>query len=83
MTDKIKKFGITISTILGSLVLGASAFAAADPEITNAASTTATTMKENVVSAVTTALPIVIVAGVLILSVLVVWRLGKRFVSGR
>lgn len=77
-----KKFAI-IGSSLGALLIAPVAFAAADADVINAATTTATTMKENIVGAIIPSLPLVIAAGILILAVMVVWRLGKRFVGGR
>ena len=77
---KILAFG---STALCGLLMAPVAFAAADADITAAASSTATTIKENVMESITTVLPIVLIAGVTILVVNLVWRFSKRFVSGR
>lgn len=78
--DKLKL--VAMST-LGTLIAPFVAFAAADQDVIDAATSTATTMKENLVDSISAALPIVIIAGVLVLAIFVVWRLGRRFVGGR
>lgn len=57
-------------------------FAAADQDVLDAASSTAATLKDNAMGAVTANLPVLIITGVLIVSVLIIWRLFKRF-TGR
>jgi len=59
------------------------AYGAVDADIASSTATLATTIKDNVVGAVTANMSTIVIAGVLILSILIIWRLAKRFVSGR
>ena len=73
----IKKV-LTAST-LGSL-MGLQVFAAADEDVLGAGATMAQTIQDNVMGVLSANLPVIILAGVFILSVTVIWRMGKRFV---
>lgn len=66
-------FGVVASNVL----------AAADQTVLDAASTTATTIKENVSGAITANIDVILITGVLILTIVVIWKFAKRFVSGR
>jgi hypothetical protein len=66
-------------SFLGSLI-STSVFAAADADVLAAGSSAATTIKENVMGVLTANIPVILIAGVFILSVMVIWRMGKRFV---
>lgn len=82
--NKIKMLGIGLGTTLGSLALGiSSTFAASDPDIINAATTTAETIRDNVIDSVIPALPYAVAAGVFFIVIFAVWRMTKRFASGR
>lgn len=83
MSKKIALYGAGLATTIGSLMLGATCFAAADQDVIDAATTTASTMKENLTGAIIPSLPYLIAAGILVLAIVVVWRLGKSFVRGR
>lgn len=70
--------------VVGGLsLLAGNAFAAADADVLTAASTTAVTIKDNVTGAISGNIATILIAGVLILVILLVWRFSKRFISGR
>ena len=83
MNFKNKMFAIGSAVVGGLSLFASNVFAAADEDVLAAASTTALTIKENVVGAITENIATILVGGVLILVILVVWRFSKRFVSGR
>lgn len=62
---------------------GGVAHAAVDADVASTTAGLTTTIRDNVVGAITANISTMVVAGVLILSILVIWRLAKRFVSGR
>jgi len=76
----IKKIIASSGVLLASL-LAVPCFAAADQTVLDAATTTAQTISDNLTAAVSGALPIVVVPGIFIVVIIVVWRLGRRFVG--
>lgn len=77
----IKKVGLTVATVAGVL-MAPLAFAAVDNDVSAAANTVATTLKDNTVGVIGDNVNIIILAGVLILAITVMWRLAKRFLRG-
>jgi hypothetical protein len=77
----IKKIGLAIVS-LGAL-LPASAFAAADADVLNAASTTVNSLKENIVAIINNNISNLVVVGALTLAIFLSWRLIRRFAGGR
>jgi len=57
--------------------------AAADAEVVALATTTATTLKENILGALTGILPIALLVGVSIIAVYFAWNFVKRMARGR
>lgn len=80
--NKIKIFALS-SLALFSAMFGMTANAAADPDVLTAAETVASTTAENIKGVITANVGTLVVVGALILSIFVIWRFGKRLVSGR
>ncbi len=57
--------------------------AAADADVVALATTTATTLKENILGALTGILPIALLVGVSIIAVYFAWNFVKRMARGR
>ena len=57
--------------------------AAADADVVALATTTATTLKENILGALTAILPIALLVGVSIIAVYFAWNFVKRMARGR
>lgn len=68
-----------MAIVFGGLVMSAGVHAAADTDVTTAAGTVATAIKENLVAVLTSNLAVVIIPGLIILGALVIWKFGKRF----
>jgi len=79
--NRLKKYASVGVGLMGSLI-GLSALAAADEELTNATTAVATSMKENVMASLIAALPVVIIPGLLIIGAFLIWKFGKKFVRG-
>jgi len=79
-----KKLFAVLGTVgAGTLAFAGSTFAAVDATVASTTETLVDTMSENIMGVIDSNIGTMILAGVLILSILVIWRLGKRFVSGR
>lgn len=78
MFKKIAGLSLALCGALYSSV----ALAAADPDVTDAATSIASTTKENIMSVITTNAPTVVLVGVAIFGIFLVWKMLKRF-AGR
>lgn len=67
-------------SVLGSVV-GLGALAEADAEITASATEVATGIKENLMAVLTDNLMTIVIVGVFVLSITILWRVGKRFLK--
>jgi len=74
-----KLFGILLS--VGSFAVGASAFAAADSDVLTAASTTITTLKDNILGVITANIGLIAICAAALVAILVVYRLLRRMVG--
>lgn len=74
----MKKYIVGVMSLV--FALSASfASAAADTDVLAAAAGVSTTLKENTIGILSANIPVIILAGVLIMGVGIVWRLAKRF----
>ena len=80
---KLQKILTAGASVVSGLFFSLAAKAAADPEITNIATNTATTVAENAKASISAVTPILVAVGALILIIFVAWRLSKRFIGGR
>lgn len=86
--DKLKSLsaklmGVATAVGVGATALAGKVFAAVDPDIASSTQSLAETVKENVVGAITANLPTIVIAGVLVLSIGIIWNMIKRFSRGR
>lgn len=84
--DTLKMRVAQVCGTVAALTAGATAMfakAAVDPDVASTTASLALTIKDNVVGAITANISTIVIGGVLILSILVIWRFSKRFVSGR
>lgn len=86
MFSSLKSKLYSAGAVVGSMAMalyGGVAHAAVDADVASTTAGLTATIRDNIVGAVTANISTMVVAGVLILSILVIWRLAKRFVSGR
>lgn len=58
------------------------ALAAVDPDVASTTAAAADTLKDNMVSVISTNVPTIIIVGVIVMGIFLVWRLAKRFLRG-
>lgn len=71
-----------VLTALGG-TLASNAFAAVDADVASSTASIVTTLKENISGVITANIANIVIVGVLIFSITFIWRLAKRFMSGR
>lgn len=76
MSKKIVAIGAGLASV-GAMFVPFFAHAAADATIVNAATDTATALKENAVGSLVAALPIIVLIGALVLGIRITWRFAR------
>lgn len=79
---KVQKL-LAYGSALGAGVLGfaSTAFMAADADVASTTATLATSMKDNIVGVLTANIGTLAIAGLVIVGVFVIWKVGRRFVG--
>lgn len=73
-----------LAVVLGAgLAFAKSSFAAVDADVASTTASIVTTLKENISGVITANIANIVIVGVLVFSILFIWRLAKRFMSGR
>lgn len=83
MVKNLKSKLVVASSVLSSLLLGSIALAAVDPDVASTTNLMTTTWKENLFGVIGNNILNLVYVGILIVGILLVYRLGKRFLSGR
>jgi len=75
--------GAGLMTSLSVGVIALASHAAVDADVTSTTGAVVTAFKDNMISVISTNVPILVTLGVIMVGIGLVWKLGKRFVSGR
>lgn len=81
MFKKIAYFAGAAVTAVGTLALGPFAHAAADSDVLTAASTTVSTLKDNIIGVITANIGTIAIVAAAIVGIMVVYRLLRRMVG--
>lgn len=80
--NKVKGYMYVLAGALGLTVAGLS-HAAVDTDVASTTASIVTTLKENISGVITANIANIVIVGVLIFSITFVWKLAKRFMSGK
>ena len=77
----IKKWLIGVSSVVGGLGVGLSAFAEADTDVLAASASVITTLKENVLGVITANIANIAIVAAAIIAIFVVFKLFRRMIG--